>query len=105
MLQIAAETSALVGRCLLALDRHEEAIGELETTVHFCEENGARDLLWRLLASRSLAYKAIGDDSAAETDRRTALKVMNELAASVPSEALRAAFQGHPLAEPLRGQM
>jgi tetratricopeptide (TPR) repeat protein len=101
MMLLCAESSAVVGRCLLALDRHEDAVAELETAVRFCEECGARNILWRLLASRSLAYTAVGEASLAEQDRQTALRIINELAATIPGEALRVSFQSHPLTKSL----
>jgi len=95
---VAAESRALIARCLLALERCQDAVDEVEAALAFCRESGARNLQWRLLATRVAAHASLGDTAAADSERATALGLMNELATTIPTPELRQTFLSQPLA-------
>jgi hypothetical protein len=94
----AADAAELVVSALLALARHEDARDEAGRRVAFCETSDYRSMLWRLLALRCRAQRALGATDEAERDRAAAAALLAALADRTPDAALRRTFLAQPLA-------
>ena len=81
-----------MARCLVHLERAQDARDEADQLVTFCEQNNYRNLLWRVLALRAQAHARLGGATDAQRDYEGAAAVVAELSEHVPSDALRAAF-------------
>ena len=64
-------------------------------------DGGSREWLWRALAGRAELLTSEGDDSGAEADRREALRVLEEIASSLPRD-LREVYWNEPRRRALR---
>ena len=84
--------SKLRGEALLALHRNGEAKVELETAQEIAASSGASPMLWRINVLLGNIYKAQGDHEEAEKAYSTARTLIEELAATMPDEALRDNF-------------
>jgi len=70
--------------------------------IAFCQQSGARNLLWRALALRGRANAGLGENSAAHRDYAEAAELLEVLAAHVPDDSLRMAFLEQSAAREVR---
>ena len=90
--------SKLRGEALLALHRTEEAKVELEAAQEIAATSGASPMLWRIGMLLGNFYKAEGDHDKAEKAYSTTRTLIEELAATMPDEALSDNFLHKALA-------
>jgi len=84
--------SKLRGQALLALHRAAEAKVELEAVQEIAATLGASPMLWRINALLGNFYMVQGDHEEAEKAHSSARTLIEELAATMPDEALRDNF-------------
>jgi predicted ATPase/class 3 adenylate cyclase len=87
----------LRGTALIALRRHDDADTALAAARKAALWCGTRPLLWRIDLARARLAAARGQSEQAEQAREQAAALIQELAASVPDDALRATFLDHAL--------
>jgi tetratricopeptide (TPR) repeat protein len=92
-----ADAVDLAIRCLVRLERFEEARQEADHVIEFCRETGYLHLLWRLLVSRMTASAKLGDSQSALHDRQSAKDMANEIARRIPKREHQQAFLAQPL--------
>jgi DNA-binding CsgD family transcriptional regulator len=84
--------SQLRGQALVALGRVDEAIVEFQGALQVAGAQGQRSLLWRLYADFGQAYRAIRRREDAEQAFSSARQIIQQLANTIPDEALREHF-------------
>jgi adenylate cyclase len=82
----------LKGEALCATGHSEEACALLQAAIEHARATGERFLLWRVHASLGRLYGAMNRRSEAETEFSTARKLAEELADTIPDEALKDNF-------------
>jgi DNA-binding SARP family transcriptional activator len=82
----------LKGEALSAMGHTEEARSLLQAAIENAQATGERFLLWRLHASLGRLYCAMNRQSEAEEEFSTARQLIDELADTVPDEAVKANF-------------
>lgn len=88
----------LRGEALAALGRTAEAEAVLEAARDAAHAQGSRPLLWRLHVALGALFQAQGRRKDAEQAYTAARSLIEELAATIPEDALRAAFRSRALA-------
>jgi tetratricopeptide (TPR) repeat protein len=83
----------LKAEALAIMRRKEDALSLLHAAVENASSTGERFLLWRLYASLGQLYHNMGNQEAAEKEFSTARALIDELAATVPDEALKKGFR------------
>ena len=96
--QAVPRLSHLRGQALVALGRLEEAVAELQGTLHVAAAQGQRPLLWRLHAELGHAYRRLGRREHAAQAFSSARTIIQHLADTVPDGALREHFVQQALA-------
>lgn len=99
MLLLAADAGELAVRCLLRLQRWQEARAQADRQIEFCRESEYRILLWRLLASRAEAHSNLKEPERADEDNQAARGLLETLGSSLSSLELRHTFLTQPLAK------
>jgi tetratricopeptide (TPR) repeat protein len=82
----------LKGEALTAMGHTEEAQTLLQAAAENAQATGERFLLWRIHASLGRLYCAVGRQQEAEKELSTACQLIEELADTVPDEAVKANF-------------
>jgi adenylate cyclase len=82
----------LKGEALAAMGHPDEASSLLRAAMENAQATGERFLLWRIHASLGRLYRATGRQLEAEEKFSTARQLIQELAGTVPDEALRDRF-------------
>jgi tetratricopeptide (TPR) repeat protein len=82
----------LKAKASAAMGRTEEAESLLHGALENARAVGERFLLWRLHASLGQLYHAMGHQEAAEKKISAARALIEELAATIPDEALKSSF-------------
>ncbi len=82
----------LKGEALIAMGHTEEAHTLLQAAVENARATGERFLLWRIHASLGRLYCAMSRQSEAEQEFSTTRELIEELAGTVPDEALKDCF-------------
>jgi predicted ATPase/DNA-binding CsgD family transcriptional regulator len=80
------------GQALAALGRTAEAEATLQAASASAREQGLRPLLWRILLAQGQLYQTQARKADAEQAFAAARAIIEELAAALPDEPLRAAF-------------
>jgi adenylate cyclase len=82
----------LKGEALAAMGHADEAGSLLRAAMENAQATGERFLLWRIHASLGRLYRATGRQPEAEAEYSTARQLIQELAGTVPDQALRDRF-------------
>ncbi|MHB8647569.1 MAG: helix-turn-helix transcriptional regulator, partial [Thermomicrobiales bacterium] len=85
----------LRGEALAALGRYEEAEQTLRTATETARAQGALPLLWRVHRAAGNCYQKMKRQTAAAGEFGAAMRIIEELAASVPDEHTRVTFVRH----------
>jgi tetratricopeptide (TPR) repeat protein len=82
----------LKGQSQVVLGREREAVSLMEAAEENAQELGERYLLWRIHATLGQLYRAINKDAEAQEEYSAARELIEELATSIPDEALKENF-------------
>jgi tetratricopeptide (TPR) repeat protein len=82
----------LKGEALSTMGHTEQALLLLQAAIENARATGERFLLWRIHASLGRLYSAMNRQSEAEEEFSTARQLIEELADTVPDEAVKANF-------------
>jgi tetratricopeptide (TPR) repeat protein len=82
----------LKAQALAAMGHPEQASALLQAAVGNAQVPGARVLLWRLHASLGRVHSTMGQAAEAKAHFSTARQLVDELAATIPVQALRNSF-------------
>ncbi|MFW6074138.1 MAG: helix-turn-helix transcriptional regulator, partial [Chloroflexota bacterium] len=91
--QTVARLAKLRGEALVALERFEEAEVELRRARTEAGRLRARPMLWRIDALLSHLFEARNNGEGARMRRRSAARIIDELARPIPDEDLRERFK------------
>lgn len=83
----------LKGEALATTGRIEDALPLLHAAIENAKAAGERFLLWRVHACLGRLYHNIGDHQATDEEIASARAVIDELAATIPDEALKDSFR------------
>lgn len=87
-----ARISYLLGRAFLGLNRLEESEQAFSQALAAAERDGRRSLVWRLHAELVRLCVMQANADAAEAEVAAAVRMINELATTIPQAALQAQF-------------
>jgi hypothetical protein len=82
----------LKGQALAAIGHTEDALVLLRAAIDNARAAKERFLLWRVHASLGGIYRTMGHQEVAETECTTARELIEELAATIPDDALKDSF-------------
>jgi tetratricopeptide (TPR) repeat protein len=82
----------LKGEVLTAIGHTDEAESLLRAALDNARVTGERFLLWRVHASLGRLYRTTGHQETAEKEFSTARALIEEMAATIPDEALKSSF-------------
>jgi tetratricopeptide (TPR) repeat protein len=82
----------LKGEALAVMGSTDEAESSLRAAIENAQATEERFLLWRVHASLAPLYRTMGHQEAAEKEFSRARALIEELAATVPDEALKSSF-------------
>jgi tetratricopeptide (TPR) repeat protein len=82
----------LKGEALAALGETEKACHLLRAALENAERTGERFILWRLHISLAQLYHAMKRRTSAQEEFSAAEELIDELAATIPDEALKCSF-------------
>jgi len=84
-------------RILLELDRAPDALAAADRALQQAEQIDCRSMLWRILAGRARARKALGAHRDAGKDHRGAAIIIRELSSTISDAELKLGFETSPL--------